>query len=204
MYGPPYGFSLDASHNLIEHAGYPQNIDQLDLSFNCLTEDRPPPVRAALRVTNTQMGCLPYLNHSLRRRTCTPRGTRSRVRPTSLSPDHEPGRGWVSRRQVCDSNSPCYVPCPAWRCAFSCGAVRHQHRAHARRSACCRFDPSTEPHTALGVQLCRRRLARHAGPSIFDATGNDAIVDLGGGILPGIDLEGHVMGTLQPPGIGAA
>ena len=194
VYGPPYGFSLDASHNLIEHAGYLQNIDQLDLSFNPLTQgiDHLPYELHTLRVTNTQMGCLPYLNHSLQHLystgnafTCLPN------QPVTLIMS-QAEMGFPP--QICDNSSPCYAPLPsvAMR-VFLQGpfdtntALMHDDLRAAG------LIPSTEPYTALGFNYAGVGWPDTLDPAIFDATGNDAIVDwVVVDLYPAIDLlEGH-------------
>lgn len=194
VYGQPYGFILDASHNLIEHAGYLENIDQLDLSFNPLAQgiDHLPYELHTLRVTNTQMGCLPYLNHSLQHLystgntfTCLPN------QPVTLIMS-QAEMGFPP--QICDNSSPCYAPLPsvAMRVFLQgpfdtiTGFMHDDLRAAG-------LIPTTEPYTALGFNYAGVGWPDTLDPAIFDVTGNDAIVDwVVVDLYPAIDLlDGH-------------
>jgi hypothetical protein len=178
LYGAQYNFQVDLSHDLIDHIGSMPNADNIDLSYNPLTQgiDALPYQLHTLRINNTQMPCLPYLNNALvhlysagNSFTCLPN------QPVGLVMNAA-DLGFAPA--ICGSNSPCYAPLPTLDVRvflqgpfdFDNLNMRDDLRAQG-------LLPTSEPYTALGFVYSGAGWSDSLDTAIFDVTGNDAIVD---------------------------
>jgi hypothetical protein len=197
LHGSDYNFVTDLSHNQIQYVPDLGNAESVDISFNPLTQGIAETSYRleTLRVTDTQLSCLPYLHHPLVDLYCT-------NSLFSCLPNQPPDLVMSAVNfgfppAVCTSSDPCYMPLPRLDLrVFLQGPyvedsvmMRDDLRAQG-------LLPTTDPYPALGLSYSGAGWPDALDPAVFTTTGPDAIVDwvvvqlsVDGGVLNPGDAE---------------
>ncbi|MEZ4737926.1 MAG: hypothetical protein R2818_00840 [Flavobacteriales bacterium] len=178
LHGYDYNFFADLSHNQIAFVPDLSNAKNVDLSFNPLTggmADTGTRLQT-LRVSDTQLECLPYLHNALVTLYCT-------NSPLTCLPNQPAGLVMSAANfgftpAVCTSTEPCYIAQPMLDLrVFLQGPydpVAHQMNDDLRAQD---LLPLSEPYTAIGFTYSGNGWPDVFDPAVLQVTGPDAIVD---------------------------
>ncbi|MBK7553492.1 MAG: hypothetical protein IPI55_02525 [Flavobacteriales bacterium] len=171
-------FSVDLSHNLIDHVTSLGSTQTVNLSFNPLTQgmDNTSYDLVTLTITDTQLPCLPYLHNALVNLYCT-------NSPLTCLPNQPPNLVMSAVNfgfppAVCTSIDPCYQQLPSialrvfLQGPFNTATLDMHDSLRAQGLL-----PTVEPYTALGFSYTGAGWPDTLDPAVFNATGSDAIVD---------------------------
>jgi hypothetical protein len=184
-------FSVDLSHNLIDHVTSLGSTQTVNLSFNPLTQgmDNTSYDLVTLTITDTQLPCLPYLHNALVNLYCT-------NSPLTCLPNQPPNLVMSAVNfgfppAVCTSNDPCYMPFPSialrvfLQGPFNSVTLDMHDSLRAQGLL-----PTVEPYTALGFSYTGAGWPDALDPAVFTVTGPDAIVDW---IIVDMGVDGGVI-----------
>ncbi len=193
LHGADYNFFADLSHNQIQYVPDLSNAESVDISFNPLTQGIAETgyTLETLRVTDTQLPCLPYLHTALVNLFCT--NSLFTCLPNQPPDLVMSAANFGFTPAVCGSADPCYVPLPTLdlhvflQGPFDPDSVMMRDDLRAQGLL-----PTTDPYPALGFTYSGAGWPDTLDPAVFTVTGPDAIVDW---IVVQMSVDG---GTLNP------
>ena len=178
LHGSNYNFSVNLSHNPIQYVPGLSNAESVDLSFNPLTQGIAETGYnlETLRVSDTQLPCLPYLHNALVNLYCT-------NSPIGCLPN-QPADLVMSATNfgftpaLCPAGDPCHKPDPGLVLrVFLQGPFDFQTFLMNDDLRAQNLLPTSEPYSNLGFTYAGNGWPDTLDPALFNATGPDAIVD---------------------------
>ena len=169
---------VDLSHNAIQSVATTGTAHTVDLSFNPLTQGiaRLGTQLRSLRVSDTQLPCLPYLNSGLQTLYCT--NSPINCLPNQPANLNTSAANLGFTAVVCGATSPCYVAPTSVDLRMllqgpydaNTQLMRDDLRAQG-------LLPASDPYPALGVTYAGTGWPGVQDPAVLNATGVDAVVD---------------------------
>lgn len=169
---------VDLSHNAIQSVATTGTAHTVDLSFNPLTQGiaRLGTQLRSLRVSDTQLPCLPYLNSGLQTLYCA--NSPINCLPNQPANLNTSAANLGFTAVVCGATSPCYLAPTAVDLRMllqgpydaNTQLMRDDLRAQG-------LLPATDPYPALGVAYTGTGWPGVQDPAVLNATGADAVVD---------------------------